>query len=166
MSKVRQQQIFDGANGTLHYEITFTALAHDWIPAETYEEISDMIDTRILRPESFEAQTAYDALTDMMTAWRMVRHTCSQDWKDGFIMAWIAAGGAAEDLINTNTNGTKEQHRSNLQKRQEDCRESTGLPWEDYGGWQRVGDLTMGQRITGKWNEVLQRCNQRAIRQD
>ena len=100
MSRVRQKQIFDGANGTLHYEITFTALTHEWIDSQTYEEVSEMIDNRLLRPESFEAQTAYDALTDMMTAWRMVRHTCSQDWKDGFIMAWIAAGGAAEDLIN------------------------------------------------------------------
>jgi hypothetical protein len=100
MSKVRQKQVYDGQTGVTHYEITFTALAHDWIAAETYEEISDMIDIRINDPEAFEAQTAYDALSGMMSAWKMMRDSSHQDWKDGFIMAWIAAGGAAEDLIN------------------------------------------------------------------
>lgn len=101
MSKVRQKQVFNGENGLIYYEITFTALTHDWIDSQTYEEVSEMIDNRLLRPESFEAQTAYDALTGMMSAWKMMREaTASQEWKDGFIMAWIAAGGAAEDLIN------------------------------------------------------------------
>ena len=102
MSKVRQKQVYDGHTGVTHYEITFTALAHDWIPAETYEEISELIDVKISAPESFAAQSAYDAMTGMMAAWRIMREaTASQEWKDGFIMAWIAAGGAAEDLINT-----------------------------------------------------------------
>jgi hypothetical protein len=98
MSKIRQKQVYDGANDITHYEITFTALAHDWIAAETYEEISDMIDTRILRPESFEAQTAYDALTFMMDTWRMNRHIASDEWKYGFRAAWMAAGGNENDL--------------------------------------------------------------------
>ena len=95
MSKVRQKQVYDGHTGVTHYEITFTALAHDWIPAETYEEISELIDVKISAPESFAAQTAYDALTGMMSAWKMTKDSSSQEWKDGFIMAWIAAGGAA-----------------------------------------------------------------------
>lgn len=99
MSRVRQKQVYDGHTGVTHYEITFTALTHDWIDSQTYEEVSEMIDNRLLRPESFEAQTAYDALTGMMSAWKMTKDSSSQDWKDGFIMAWIAAGGAAEDLI-------------------------------------------------------------------
>jgi hypothetical protein len=98
MSKVRQKQVYDGQTGVTHYEITFTALAHEWIAAETYEEISEMIDTRILRPESFEAQTAYDALTDMMDTWRIHRNVANDDWREGFIMAWLAAGGILSDL--------------------------------------------------------------------
>lgn len=101
MSKVRQKQVYDGQTGVTHYEITFTALAHDWISTQYYEEISESIDIRINDPEAFAAQTAYDALTGMMSAWKMMREaTSSQEWKDGFIMAWIAAGGAAKDLIN------------------------------------------------------------------
>jgi hypothetical protein len=98
MSTVRQKQMYDGKHGITHYEITFTALAHDWITNQQYEEISEMIDTRILRPESFEAQTAYDALTFMMDVWRMNRHIASDEWKYGFRAAWMAAGGNENDL--------------------------------------------------------------------
>lgn len=98
MSKVRQKQVYDGQTGVTHYEITFTALAHDWIPAETYEEISELIDVKISAPESFAAQTAYDALTDMMHMWKMNRHISNESWKAGFRSAWIAAGGDADDL--------------------------------------------------------------------
>jgi hypothetical protein len=98
MSKVRQKQVFNGENGLIYYEITFTALAHDWIPAETYEEISELIDVKISAPESFAAQTAYDALTDMMHMWKMNRHVSSDEWKAGFRAAWTAAGGAGDDL--------------------------------------------------------------------
>jgi hypothetical protein len=98
MSKVRQKQVYDGQIGVTHYEITFTALAHDWIAAETYEEISDMIDIRINDPEAFAAQTAYDALTFMMDTWRMNRHIASDEWKYGFRAAWMAAGGNENDL--------------------------------------------------------------------
>ena len=98
MSKVRQKQVYDGQIGVTHYEITFTALAHDWIAAETYEEISDMIDIRINDPEAFAAQSAYDALTFMMDTWRMNRHIASDEWKYGFRAAWMAAGGNENDL--------------------------------------------------------------------
>lgn len=98
MSKVRQKQIFDGANGTLHYEITFTALTHEWIDSQTYEEVSEMIDNRLLRPESFEAQTAYDALVDIQNMWRTHSKRESEDWRRGMRCAWIAAGGDADDL--------------------------------------------------------------------
>jgi hypothetical protein len=98
MSTVRQKQVFNGENGLIYYEITFTALAHDWITNEQYEEVSEMIDNRLLRPESFEAQTAYDALTFMMDTWRMNRHIASDEWKAGFRSAWIAAGGHPDDL--------------------------------------------------------------------
>ena len=98
MSKVRQKQVYDGQIGVTHYEITFTALAHDWIAAETYEEISDMIDIRINDPEAFAAQSAYDALTFMMDVWRMNRHIASDEWKYGFRAAWMAAGGNENDL--------------------------------------------------------------------
>ena len=99
MSKVRQKQVFNGENGLIYYEITFTALAHDWILAETYEEISELIDVKISAPESFAAQSAYDAMTGMMAAWRIMREaTASQERKNGFKMAWLAAGGDADDL--------------------------------------------------------------------
>jgi hypothetical protein len=98
MSRIRQKQVYDGANDITHYEITFTALAHHWITNEQYEEISDMIDIRINDPEAFAAQTAYDALTFMMDVWKMNRHVANEDWKLGFRMAWIAAGGSANDL--------------------------------------------------------------------
>ena len=98
MSKVRQKQVYDGQIGVTHYEITFTALAHDWIAAETYEEISDMIDIRINDPEAFAAQTAYDALIDIMTMWCTHRHTESEDWRRGMKCAWVAAGGNPYDL--------------------------------------------------------------------
>jgi hypothetical protein len=98
MSKVRQKQVYDGANDITHYEITFTALAHDWIDAQTYEEISESIDIRINDPEAFAAQSAYDALTFMMDVWRMNRHIASDEWKYGFRAAWMAAGGNENDL--------------------------------------------------------------------
>lgn len=98
MSRVRQKQVFNGENGVIYYEITFTALTHDWIDSQTYEEVSEMIDNRLLRPESFEAQTAYDALTFMMDMWKMNRHIENDSWKSGFRSAWIAAGGDADDL--------------------------------------------------------------------
>ena len=98
MSRVRQKQVFNGENGVIYYEITFTALTHDWIDSQTYEEVSEMIDNRLLRPESFEAQTAYDALTFMMDMWKMNRHIENDSWKAGFRSAWIAAGGDADDL--------------------------------------------------------------------
>lgn len=98
MSKVRQKQVYDGHTGVTHYEITFTALAHEWIPAETYEEISELIDVKISAPESFAAQSAYDALTDMMQMWKMNRHISNESWKAGFRAAWIAVGGDADDL--------------------------------------------------------------------
>jgi hypothetical protein len=98
MSKIRQKQVFDGHTGVTHYEITFTALAYDWIAAETYEEISDMIDVKISAPESFQAQSVYDALIDMMAMWRTHRHTESEDWRRGMRCAWVAAGGDANDL--------------------------------------------------------------------
>ena len=100
MSKVRQKQVFDGQTGVTHYEITFTALAHDWIPAETYEEISEYIDLKINDPEAYQLQSAYDALTFMMSTWRMHRHVASDEWKYGFRVAWIAAGGNENDLTN------------------------------------------------------------------
>lgn len=99
MSTVRQKQIYHAPTGSMHYEITFTALTHDWISDETYDEINTMIDNRLLRPESFEAQTAYDALTFMMDMWRMNRHIQIDSWKSGFRSAWIAAGGDADDLV-------------------------------------------------------------------
>lgn len=98
MSKIRQKQVYDGQTGVTHYEIRFTALAHDWIPAETYEEISEIIDIRINDPEAFAAQCGYDALIDMMAMWRIHRHTESEDWRRGMRCAWIAAGGNATDL--------------------------------------------------------------------
>lgn len=98
MSKVRQKQVYDGHTGVTHYEITFTALAHDWIPAETYEEISELIDVKISAPESFAAQSAYDALTGMMSVWKQNKDVESRDWREGFIRAWLAAGGALSDL--------------------------------------------------------------------
>ena len=100
MSKVRQKQVYDGQTGVTHYEITFTALAHDWIAAETYEEISEYIDLKINDPEAYQLQTAYDALIDMMSTWCMHRHVATDEWKAGFRAAWIAAGGNANDLIN------------------------------------------------------------------
>jgi hypothetical protein len=98
MSTVRQKQMYDGQHGITHYEITFTALAHDWITNEQYEEISESIDMKINDPEAFAAQTAYDALTGMMATWKMYRHTDNEEWKKGFTSAWIAAGGSANDL--------------------------------------------------------------------
>lgn len=98
MSKIRQKQVYDGHTGVTHYEITFTALAHDWIPAETYEEISNSIDMKINDPEAFEAQTAYDALSGMMSVWRLNKEKENSDWREGFIMAWLAAGGILSDL--------------------------------------------------------------------
>jgi hypothetical protein len=98
MSTVRQKQVYDGHTGVTHYEITFTALAHDWITNEQYEEISESIDMKINDPEAFAAQTAYDALTFMMDVWRMNRHVATDEWKAGFKSAWIAAGGNANDL--------------------------------------------------------------------
>jgi hypothetical protein len=98
MSAVRQKQMYDGKHGITHYEITFTALAHDWITNEQYEEISDHIDLKINQPEAFQLQTAYDALTFMMDVWKMNRHIANEDWKLGFRMAWIAAGGNVSDL--------------------------------------------------------------------
>jgi hypothetical protein len=98
MSKVRQKQVYDGANDITHYEITFTALAHDWIDAQTYEEISEHIDLKINQPEAYQLQTAYDALTFMMDTWRMNRHIASDEWKYGFRAAWMAAGGNENDL--------------------------------------------------------------------
>jgi hypothetical protein len=98
MSTVRQKQVYDGHTGVTHYEITFTALAHDWIPAETYEEISDSIDIRINDPEAFAAQTAYDALTGMMATWKMKAHEADVVWRGGFKAAWLAAGGVLSDL--------------------------------------------------------------------
>ena len=73
-------------------------MAHDWIPAETYEEISELIDVKISAPESFAAQSAYDALTDMMSVWKIHRHVASEDWKKGFQIAWLAVGGVLSDL--------------------------------------------------------------------
>jgi len=98
MSKVRQKQVYDGANDITHYEITFTALAHDWIDAQTYEEISEYIDLKINDHESYQLQTAYDTLIDMMDVWRMNRHIASDEWKYGFRAAWMAAGGNENDL--------------------------------------------------------------------
>jgi hypothetical protein len=100
MSKVRQKQVFNGENGLIYYEITFTALTHDWIDSQTYEQVSEMIDNRLLRPESFEAQTAYDALTGMMSMWKIHRHVANDNynWKAGFEAAWTAAGGHIDDL--------------------------------------------------------------------
>jgi len=100
MSKVRQKQVYDGHTGVTYYEITFTALAHDWIPAETYEEISNSIDMKINDPEAFEAQTAYDALSGMMSMWKIHRHVANDNynWKAGFEAAWTAAGGHIDDL--------------------------------------------------------------------
>lgn len=98
MSIVRQKQVYDGHTGVTHYEITFTALTHDWIDSQTYEEVSEMIDNRLLRPESFEAQTAYDALTGMMSVWKQHKDIENSDWREGFIRAWLAAGGALSDL--------------------------------------------------------------------
>jgi hypothetical protein len=57
-----------------------------------------MIDIRINDPEAFAAQSAYDALTFMMDAWRMNRHIASDEWKYGFRAAWMAAGGNENDL--------------------------------------------------------------------
>lgn len=48
MSKVRQQQIFDGRTGNIHYEITFTALAHEWISTDLYEKLNTYIDKAVL----------------------------------------------------------------------------------------------------------------------
>ena len=98
MSKVRQKQVFNGENGLIYYEITFTALTHDWIDSQRYEEVSEYIDKKINDPEAFELQTAYDALTFMMSTWRMHRHVASDEWKAGFRAAWTAAGGAGDDL--------------------------------------------------------------------
>lgn len=98
MSKIRQKQVYDGHTGVTHYEITFTALAHDWIAAETYEEISEMIDVKISAPESFQAQSAYDALSDMFSTWRNYRHVANEDWKKGFQIAWLSVGGVLSDL--------------------------------------------------------------------
>jgi hypothetical protein len=100
MSTVRQKQMYDGKHGITHYEITFTALAHDWITNEQYEEISEYIDLKINQPEAFQLQTAYDALTFMMDVWKMNRHIANDNynWKAGFKAAWIAAGGSANDL--------------------------------------------------------------------
>lgn len=100
MSTVRQKQVFDGRHGITHYEITFTALAHDWITNEQYEEISEYIDLKINQPEAFQLQTAYDALTFMMDVWMMNRHVATDEWKAGFKSAWVAAGGNANDLQN------------------------------------------------------------------
>ena len=99
MSRVRQKQVFNGENGVIYYEITFTALTHDWIDSQTYEEVSEMIDNRLLRPESFEAQTAYDALTGMMSLWKQHKDIENSDWRIGFKTAWFAAGGNLDDLM-------------------------------------------------------------------
>jgi len=98
MSKIRQKQVYDGQTGVTHYEITFTALAHDWIAAETYEEISDSIDMKINDPEAFAAQSAYDALIDIHTMWMTHSKNESEDWKRGMKCAWVAAGGNPYDL--------------------------------------------------------------------
>jgi len=36
----------------------------------------------------------------MMSTWRMHRHVASDEWKYGFRVAWIAAGGNENDLTN------------------------------------------------------------------
>lgn len=48
MSRVRQQQILDGRTGNIHYEITFTALAHEWISTDLYEKLNTYIDKAVL----------------------------------------------------------------------------------------------------------------------
>ena len=98
MSTVRQKQMYDGKHGITHYEITFTALAHDWITNEQYEEISEHIDLKINQPEAFQLQTAYDALIDMMAMWRTHAKNESEDWRRGMRCAWRAAGGSINDL--------------------------------------------------------------------
>jgi len=102
MSLVRQKQIFDGKHGITHYEITFTALAHDWITDEQYEEISELIDVKISAPNSFAAweasQRSYDARSGMMAIWKMKAHEADVVWRGGFKAAWEAAGGNINDL--------------------------------------------------------------------
>lgn len=45
---VRQKQICDLSNGSLHYEVRFTALCDELISTELYDELNDYIENKIL----------------------------------------------------------------------------------------------------------------------
>jgi hypothetical protein len=45
---VRQKQICDLSNGSLHYEVRFTALCDELISTELYDELNDLINYKIL----------------------------------------------------------------------------------------------------------------------
>jgi len=90
--------MYDGQHGITHYEITFTALAHDWMTPETYEEISDYINLKINDPDAYQLQTAYDALIDIHSMWMSQSKMRGDEWKAGVKSAWVAAGGNPNDL--------------------------------------------------------------------